>query len=107
MCPALTRSLLLLLRCVGTQPLLSLQIVSPKELMLAQLAEYDGSDPSKPILLSIRGTLYDVTPGGLGWDWGWGGVGCNELGMQLCWPWSRQLASCCSSMSSRGAELIG
>ncbi|XP_065174910.1 neudesin-like [Sycon ciliatum] len=28
-----------------------------------ELAEYDGSDPSKPIYLSIKGAVYDVTKG--------------------------------------------
>ncbi|KAJ7779805.1 progesterone binding protein [Mycena metata] len=29
---------------------------------LAQLAEFDGSDPAKPIYVSIKGTVFDVTP---------------------------------------------
>ncbi|KAJ7046300.1 cytochrome b5 [Mycena alexandri] len=29
---------------------------------LAQLKEFDGSDPSKPIYVSIKGTVFDVTP---------------------------------------------
>lgn len=40
-----------------------MQIVPGKNLTLEQLAQYDGSDPDKPILLSIRGTIYDVTSG--------------------------------------------
>jgi membrane-associated progesterone receptor component len=28
-----------------------------------ELAAYDGSDPSKPLLLAIRGEIYDVTRG--------------------------------------------
>lgn len=40
-----------------------LQIVPPMKLTLKELAEYDGSNPDKPILLSIRGTIYDVTAG--------------------------------------------
>ncbi|KAJ6594924.1 progesterone binding protein [Mycena capillaripes] len=28
---------------------------------LAQLKEYDGSDPSKPIYVSIKGTVFDVS----------------------------------------------
>jgi predicted heme/steroid binding protein len=27
----------------------------------AQLAQHDGSDPTKPILLAIKGTVFDVT----------------------------------------------
>jgi membrane-associated progesterone receptor component len=33
------------------------------ELTAAQLRAYDGSDPSKPIYLAIRGKVYDVTSG--------------------------------------------
>ena len=28
-----------------------------------ELAKYDGKDPFRPIYLSIKGTIYDVTPG--------------------------------------------
>ncbi len=28
----------------------------------SQLAQYDGSDPSKPIYVAIKGRVYDVTP---------------------------------------------
>ena len=34
-----------------------------KEMSLEELKEYDGSDPSKPIYLAIRGRVYDVTVG--------------------------------------------
>ncbi|KAF9031593.1 progesterone binding protein, partial [Panaeolus papilionaceus] len=27
----------------------------------AELASYDGKDPSKPILLAVKGTIFDVT----------------------------------------------
>jgi membrane-associated progesterone receptor component len=33
------------------------------ELTAAQLRAYDGSDPSKPIYLAVRGKVYDVTSG--------------------------------------------
>ncbi|KAL6635272.1 hypothetical protein ACP70R_027943 [Stipagrostis hirtigluma subsp. patula] len=33
------------------------------ELTAAQLRAYDGSDASKPIYLSVRGKVYDVTSG--------------------------------------------
>ncbi|XP_062220561.1 probable steroid-binding protein 3 [Phragmites australis] len=33
------------------------------ELTAAQLRAYDGSDPSKPIYVSVRGKVYDVTSG--------------------------------------------
>lgn len=43
--------------------------VTPEE-----LAASDGSDPSRPMLISIRGVVYDVTKGkdfyGPGGEWG-------------------------------------
>uniref|UniRef100_A0ACD5Z595 Uncharacterized protein n=1 Tax=Avena sativa TaxID=4498 RepID=A0ACD5Z595_AVESA len=33
------------------------------ELTAAQLRAYDGSDPSKPIYVAIRGKVYDVSAG--------------------------------------------
>ncbi|XP_010929184.1 probable steroid-binding protein 3 [Elaeis guineensis] len=33
------------------------------ELTAQQLKGFDGSDPSKPIYVAIRGTVYDVTSG--------------------------------------------
>ncbi|KAF2148413.1 cytochrome b5 [Myriangium duriaei CBS 260.36] len=38
-------------------------VKGPLQLTDAQLAAYDGSDPSKPIYLAINGTIYDVTSG--------------------------------------------
>lgn len=35
----------------------------PKYLTLEELSAYDGSDPEKPIYLSINGTIYDVSAG--------------------------------------------
>eukprot|EP00879_Flechtneria_rotunda_P004699 GHRR01004963.1.p1 GENE.GHRR01004963.1~~GHRR01004963.1.p1 ORF type:complete len:139 (+),score=28.53 GHRR01004963.1:107-523(+) len=34
-----------------------------KQLTLQQLAEYDGRDPSKPLYISVRGNIYDVSSG--------------------------------------------
>uniref|UniRef100_A0A7C9DT78 Cytochrome b5 heme-binding domain-containing protein n=1 Tax=Opuntia streptacantha TaxID=393608 RepID=A0A7C9DT78_OPUST len=34
-----------------------------KEMTLEELKEFDGSDPSKPIYLAIKGRVYDVTVG--------------------------------------------
>ncbi len=34
-----------------------------RDYTLAELAEYDGSDPGKPLLLAIRGQVYDVGRG--------------------------------------------
>ena len=39
------------------------QVVEPKRLTLAELAEYNGEQPGKPIYLAIRGTVFDVTKG--------------------------------------------
>jgi hypothetical protein len=39
------------------------QVVGMRELTLQQLAQHDGSDPSLPMLLSIRGVVYDITSG--------------------------------------------
>lgn len=39
------------------------KIVPPLELTLQQLSGYDGTDPSKPILLAIRGVIFDVSKG--------------------------------------------
>ncbi len=33
------------------------------ELTLQQLKEYDGTDPSKPIYVAIKGRIFDVTTG--------------------------------------------
>ena len=41
------------------------QVVSERELTLKELAQHDGSDPDKPLLLAIRGTVFDITPGAL------------------------------------------
>jgi hypothetical protein len=34
-----------------------------RELTLQQLAQHDGSNPSLPMMLSIRGVVYDITSG--------------------------------------------
>lgn len=39
------------------------QIVPPQQFTLEQLAQYGGSDSSKPLYLAIRGMVLDVTPG--------------------------------------------
>jgi membrane-associated progesterone receptor component len=39
------------------------QVVAMRELTLQQLAQHDGADPSLPMLLSIRGVVYDITSG--------------------------------------------
>ena len=40
------------------------QIVPPLKLTLEQLAQYGGSDPAKPLLLAVCGTILDVSAGG-------------------------------------------
>jgi predicted heme/steroid binding protein len=40
------------------------QVVPEQRLTLQQLAQFDGSDAAKPIMLAIRGTVFDVTKGG-------------------------------------------
>jgi membrane-associated progesterone receptor component len=32
-------------------------------LTAAQLAAFDGSDPSVPLYIAVRGVIYDVSPG--------------------------------------------
>ncbi len=39
----------------------------PLKLTLEQLAQYGGSDPAKPLLLAVCGTILDVTAGRLLW----------------------------------------
>lgn len=69
--------------------------VSPEE-----LAGADGSDASRPMLISIRGTVYDVTKGkdfyGPGGECTRSGSGGNEGGASAVWR------RC--SMGGRGSE---
>lgn len=44
------------------------------KLTMDQLAEYDGRDASKPLYISVRGKIYDVTAGKT--FYGPGGVPC-------------------------------
>ncbi|KAI1855196.1 hypothetical protein JX266_000061 [Neoarthrinium moseri] len=37
------------------------QFKSPLSIPIEELAQYDGTDPEKPIYLAINGTIYDVT----------------------------------------------
>ena len=34
-----------------------------RDYAVSELSEYDGSDPQKPLLIAIRGEVYDVTRG--------------------------------------------
>lgn len=38
-------------------------MVPERELTLKELAQHDGSDPDRPLMLAIRGTVFDITPG--------------------------------------------
>ena len=39
------------------------QVLPTPEYTLEQLAQHDGSDPARPILLAVRGTVFDVSSG--------------------------------------------
>lgn len=41
----------------------AMQIVPMKEFTLDELAKHNGSDPTLPMLLSIRGVVYDISTG--------------------------------------------
>jgi predicted heme/steroid binding protein len=43
--------------------LVRLQLVPMKEFTLEDLAKHNGRDPELPMLLSIRGVVYDITSG--------------------------------------------
>jgi membrane-associated progesterone receptor component len=34
-----------------------------RDYTLAELASFDGADPERPLLIAVRGKVYDVTPG--------------------------------------------
>ncbi len=46
-----------------SQPTIPIPQSGPVYMTLEELAAYDGTDESKPIYLSINGTIYDVTAG--------------------------------------------
>lgn len=37
--------------------------MEPRDLTREELKQYDGSDPTSPILMAVRGNIYDVTNG--------------------------------------------
>lgn len=37
--------------------------IEKRDMTVAELLQYDGSDPSKPILFAVCGKIYDVTRG--------------------------------------------
>ena len=77
-----------------------MQVIPPKQLTLAQLAEYDGSDPDKPIYLSSRGVIFDVSSGALFY----GKDGSYPFGGREC---SRALAKFSTEVSDCSADLTG
>ena len=46
-----------------TQPRAPLPEAEERDYGRSELAAYDGSDPGKPLLIGIRGQVYDVTRG--------------------------------------------
>lgn len=46
-----------------TEPRAPLPEAEERDYGLSDLAAYDGSDPGKPLLIGIRGQVYDVTRG--------------------------------------------
>jgi membrane-associated progesterone receptor component len=45
------------------EPSVPLPEAQERDYARSELASYDGSDPSKPLLIGIRGHVYDVTRG--------------------------------------------
>jgi membrane-associated progesterone receptor component len=47
----------------NSEPATLLPEADERDYARSELAAYDGSDPSKPLLIGIRGDVYDVTRG--------------------------------------------
>ena len=45
------------------EPRAPLPQAEERDYSLSELAGYDGSDPTKPLLIGVRGSVYDVTRG--------------------------------------------
>ncbi len=45
------------------EPRASLPEAEERDYSVSELGDYDGSDPTKPLLVAIRGYVYDVTRG--------------------------------------------
>ena len=58
-----TWSLPLCLANMITMITLLVQVVPLKQMPLAELALYNGSDASLPLFLAIQGTVYNITKG--------------------------------------------
>jgi len=50
-------------RATSGEPPAPLPKAEQRDYTADELATFDGSDPAKPILLAVRGTIYDVTRG--------------------------------------------
>ena len=90
------------LKTLAPAPASPLQIIPDKELMLAQLAEYDGRDPDKPLLLSIRGVLYDVSAGDVIPPRSCHNPASQEIVLEAC----VRAASCVGAPSSNAAAAV-
>lgn len=55
----------LVMRWLGkrSEPLAPLPEAEERDYSLSEIAIYDGADPAKPLLIGIRGHVYDVTHG--------------------------------------------
>ena len=53
---------MLMLPCQPDRPSWG-QVVEPLKLTVKELAAYSGADKGKPILLAIRGVIFDVSRG--------------------------------------------
>jgi predicted heme/steroid binding protein len=86
----------------GSALLCGPQVVPLREVSAAELARHDGSEPSLPLLISIKGVVYDVSKGKeyYGPD-GAGGGAERRAGPWVCSPHAQR--SCCSAGSRRGA----
>lgn len=62
-------------RAAAPKPIMA-SAVGSLRLTLAQLAEYDGKDPSKPLYIAVRGKIYDVSAGKTFYGPGTGPLGC-------------------------------
>lgn len=62
--------------------------IDPRDFTLAELREFDGSDPCKPLLVALSGKVYDVTPSkgmyGPGKDACSGGYGIDATSCVAC-----------------------
>lgn len=48
-------------RSVSTEPSIPIEPVQIGEVTIDELKAYDGSDPKKPLLMAIKGNIYDVS----------------------------------------------